>query len=455
MEIKRLVEVQRQYFNTGKTRSIGFRLQALDILKRTIKNMELEICQALYEDLGKSNTESYMAEVGMTLAEISHMQKYLRIYGAKKYVMTPLAQFPATSFKVAEPYGVVLVMSPWNYPFALTMEPLVDALAAGNTVILKPSAYAPSTSRVIKKLISACFKQAYVAVVQGGREVNSNLLEEKFDYIFFTGGKTVGHVVMEKAAAHLTPMTLELGGKSPCIVDSTADIPLAAKRIVFGKFLNAGQTCVAPDYILVHKSVEKQLLFYLKLAIENQFGTNPLNNSAYGHIINEKHFKRLMGLLKNENIVIGGGSDEKLKIQPTIVSKVTLKSPLMQEEIFGPILPVLTYTTKEEALKIIEANPTPLAFYLFSNSKQTQAYYLKHVRFGGGCINDTIIHLATSAMPFGGTGQSGMGGYHGKTGFDTFSHYKSIVKKSNKLDLPMRYQPYNQFKNIIIRLFLH
>lgn len=455
MDTKKLAAIQHLYFDTGKTRSLTFRLHALERLKNGIKRMENDILQALKEDLGKSPTEGYMTEIGMVLSEISHMEKYLRFYAAKKYVWTPVAQFCSVSYKVPEPYGVVLVMSPWNYPFMLTMAPVIDAIAAGNTAVIKPSAYAPATSAVIAKLVSKCFRPEYLAVVQGGRDVNQDLLEQKFDYIFFTGGKTVGRLVMEKASAHLTPVTLELGGKSPCIVDATADLKLAAKRIVFGKFLNLGQTCVAPDYLLVHHEVKKKLIKYICREIKAQLGSEPMNHPEYGRIVNEKHFKRLLGLLENQKIIVGGESDARqLKIAPTVVDGVTLDNPLMGEEIFGPILPVMTYRTREEARKIIQANATPLALYLFTNSRKSREYFTKNIRFGGGCINDTIIHLATSHMGFGGTGESGMGSYHGKAGFETFSHYKSIVDKKNWIDLPMRYHPYSSLKDCMIRLFL-
>ena len=416
--------------------------------------MEDEICQALQKDLGKSATESYMTEIGMVLSEIRHMQKYLKLYAAKTYVMTPLAQFPATSYKVAEPYGVVLVMSPWNYPFMLAMEPVVDAIAAGNTVVIKPGNAAPKTSAVIKKLVEACFKKQYMAVVIGDRVVNQKLLDQKFDYIFFTGGKKVGRFVMEKAAAHLTPVTLELGGKSPCIVDPGADIRMAARRIVFGKFLNEGQTCVAPDYVLVHQSIKRPLIKAICKEIDSQYGNAYFENAEYPHMINEVHFNRVMNLLKGAHIIKGGKCNQSLKIEPTVVDGITMKHPLMQEEIFGPVLPILTYKTCEEAVQMIRQNETPLALYLFTSSSRSKKYFLQNVRFGGGCINDTIIHLATSYMGFGGTGQSGVGSYHGKAGFDTFTHRKSIVDKKTWLDLPLRYHPYNGLKDKIIRKFM-
>ena len=353
------------------------------------------------------------------------------------------------------PYGVVLIMSPWNYPFMLTMDPLTDALAAGNTVVLKPSAYSPHTSAVIEKIISSCFDSSYVAVISGGREENQCLLREAFDYIFFTGSQAVGKEVLRQAAEHLTPVTLELGGKSPCIVDRTANIPLAAKRIVFGKFLNCGQTCVAPDYLYCEASVKDRLVQAIGKEIRAQFGERPLDNENYGKIINQKHYRRLAGLIDREKVVFGGGLEEgRCRIEPTVMDNVTWEDPVMGEEIFGPILPVLTFKTLEEAAAQVNSRPHPLALYLFTSDKQHVRYVTSRCQFGGGCVNDTIIHLATSAMGFGGVGASGMGAYHGKVGFDTFSHHKSIVDKKTWLDLPMRYQPYQPFKEKLVRMFL-
>lgn len=454
MKIEEIIQLQRCFFRTGMTRKTAYRKNCLKLLREAIVRMEPEIMAALKEDLGKSASESYMTEVGMTMAELSYMEKNIHRLVRRRFVPTPLAQFCAESYEVAEPYGVVLIMSPWNYPFMLTMEPVIDAIAAGNTVVIKPSAYAPATSRVIAELIRSCFSAKFAAVVEGGREVNQDLLEQEFDYIFFTGGKTVGRLVLEKAAKYLTPVTLELGGKSPCIVDETADLKLAAKRIVFGKYLNLGQTCVAPDYLLVQEDVKEKLIVFLKKAIVSQFGKDALKNPSYGKIINEKHFKRLNGLLEGADIIFGGKNDGKSRISPTLVDHVTLKDPLMGEEIFGPILPILTYKSREEALKIIRENPTPLAAYIFTTNHENRDFFMNNVRYGGGCVNDTIIHLATSYMGFGGTGSSGMGAYHGKKGFDTFTHYKSIVDKKNFMDLPFRYQPYRTWKDKLIRMFL-
>ncbi|MGN1143627.1 MAG: aldehyde dehydrogenase family protein, partial [Anaerovoracaceae bacterium] len=359
------------------------------------------------------------------------------------------------SFEVKEPYGVVLVMAPWNYPFMLLMEPLAGAIAAGNCVVAKPSAYSPNVSAVIATIIREALPAGLVEVVEGGRAENQELLDQKFDYIFFTGGVRVGQLVLEKASAHLTPVTLELGGKSPCIVDQTANIRLAAKRIVFGKYLNAGQTCVAPDYILVQESVKDELVKYLKFYISVMLGEQPLKNPDYPKIINEKHFDRIMGLLEGEKAIVGGKGDRShLKIEPTVLVDVTADSPVMQEEIFGPVLPVLTFRYLSSAETFINERPKPLALYLFTKNRKTEKRILKNVSFGGGCINDTIIHLATSRMGFGGVGGSGMGSYHGRYSFETFTHTKSIVKKYCWMDLPMRYHPYTFWKELLVRIFM-
>jgi len=391
----------------------------------------------------------------MTLAELSFVERRLSRWAAKHPVLTPLAQFHARSFTVANPYGVVLVMSPWNYPFMLTMEPLIGALAAGNCVVLKPSAYAPATSRIIRELISECFPPEYVAVVEGGRKENQALLEQRFDYIFFTGGVTVGREVMRKAAEHLTPISLELGGKSPCIVDSTAKLDLAAKRLAFGKLLNCGQTCVAPDYLLIDRKVKDEFLSHLKKHIASMIGEDALDNENYVRMVSRRHYDRVMGLIDPEKVVFGGrGNPDTLHIQPTILDRVTADDPVMLEEIFGPVLPVIAYDSIDEAVAFINGHEHPLALYLFSEDRATQDRFLHAVPFGGGCINDTIIHLATSRMGFGGVGQSGMGSYHGKKSFDTFSHEKSIVHKSTWLDLPFRYMPYTKAKDMLVRFFL-
>lgn len=454
-EIRQILEKQHRIFREGATLPVSFRLSQLQKLKDGIRRYEEKLDRALEADLGKSRMESYMCEIGLTLSELTWMQKHLRSLVREKRVSTPLAQFAARSFRSPSPYGTVLIMSPWNYPVLLTLEPLIDAIAAGNTVVIKPSAYAEHTSAVLKEMLKECFPSEYVAVVTGGRAENKALLEQRFDKIFFTGGKTVGREVLRHAAEYLTPVTLELGGKSPCIVDKSAKIPLAAKRIVFGKYLNCGQTCVAPDYILCDRTVSDELILALQKEITAQFGEDPLKNPDYGKIINRKHYDRIMGLIDPDKVVCGGcGDGQSLRIAPTIMKNVTFSDTVMGEEIFGPVLPILTYDTLEEAINIVEEHPHPLALYLFSEDKGAQKKVLELCHFGGGCINDTIIHLATSAMPFGGVGESGMGGYHGKTGFETFSHFRSIVDKKTWMDLPIRYQRYSRMKERLLRVFL-
>lgn len=477
-EIRTILSRQREYFATGATLSREFRAEQLGKLKASLQRHEAGLNDALQQDLGKSRMESYMCEIGLTLSELTWMQKHLRGLMREKKVPTPLSQFAARSFRSPSPYGTVLIMSPWNYPVLLTLAPLIDAIAAGNTAVVKPSAYAPATASVLKIILEECFPVEYVAVITGGRAENQTLLQQRFDMIFFTGGKTVGREVLRSAAENLTPVTLELGGKSPCIVDATAKIPLAARRIVFGKYLNCGQTCVAPDYILCDGQIRDQLVEAIQTEIIRQFGADPLQNPDYGKIINEKHFHRLLGLMDAEKIVCGGQYDEKtLRIAPTVMMDVDWTDAVMGEEIFGPILPVLTHNAEKSvaqndccgkasgthvasgdfvdwAIRCVEEHPHPLALYFFSEDKKAQRRILDHCHFGGGCINDTIIHLATSAMPFGGVGESGMGGYHGRAGFETFSHYRSIVDKKTWMDLPIRYQKYDEKKERMLRLFL-
>ena len=454
-EIKDILQQQNHFFSSGKTIQAEFRLKQLESLKEAMIRHEADLAAALKEDLGKSRMESYMCEIGLTLSELTWMQKHLRNLMRSKRVSTPAAQFAAKSFRSPSPYGTVLIMSPWNYPVLLTLDPLIDAIAAGNTAVVKPSAYAPCTFDVMKTMIEECFPAHYVAVVDGGRAENQALLQQRFDMIFFTGGKTVGREVLRHAAEYLTPVTLELGGKSPCIVDSTAKIRLAAKRIVFGKYLNCGQTCVAPDYILCDKRIRDELITAILAEIEKQFGKEPLKNPNYGKIINEKHFERILGLINGEKLVYGGQSEpESLRIAPTVLNNITWDDAVMGEEIFGPLLPILTFDTLDEALDTVESHPHPLALYFFSEDKAAQKKVLDTCRFGGGCINDTIIHLATSDMPFGGVGESGMGSYHGRVGFETFSHYRSIVDKKTWMDLPIRYQKYTGLKEKMMRMFL-
>lgn len=455
MKIDKIMENQRTFFNTGRTKKLGFRLEALNRLESSVKAHEQEIFQALKKDLNKSSFESYMTEVGMTLAELSYVKKHLPFWEGKKRKLSPLAQFPSESFTMREPYGVVLVMAPWNYPFMLCMEPLIGAIAGGNCSVVKPSAYAPAVSKILATIVEEVFPKKYVTVVEGGREENTLLLEQRFDYIFFTGGVTVGKMVMEKAAENLTPVTLELGGKSPCIVTEDAKLSLAAKRLVFGKYLNSGQTCVAPDYLLVSEKVKEELLAWIVFWIEKMLGKESLENPDYPKMINEKHYQRVMNLMVGEKISCGGyGNTETLQITPTVLEEVSWDSPIMQEEIFGPVLPVVTYKTLEEAIEKVKNREKPLALYLFTESRSIQKKVLRELSFGGGCVNDTIIHLATSRMGFGGVGGSGMGSYHGKKSYETFTHEKSIVKKSSYIDLPIRYMPYTRGKEKLLKLFL-
>lgn len=445
-DIKEILKAQRAFFASGKTLDAEFRTEAMKKLHDNIAANESAICAALKADLGKSKTESYMCEIGMTLEELSYMIKHTKAFSRRQKKHTPLAQFCSSTYVLPVPYGTVLVMSPWNYPFQLSLEPLVDAVAAGNTVVLKPSAYSPATSELLAKIIGETFPPEYVTTVLGGREENAALLEEKFDYIFFTGSKNVGRLVMRKASEHLTPVTLELGGKSPCIVDETANLAVAAKRIAFGKYLNVGQTCVAPDYLLIQKSVKAEFLSLFEKTVKEMFG-DAMNNDAYGKIINKKHFERVRSLIDKDKIYFGGKSDEStLKIEPTVLDNVTLDDAVMQEEIFGPILPVLTFESEKDIFDTVAHISEPLAFYLFSSDKARIKRLTEGIGFGGGCINDTIIHLATSEAGFGGYGESGMGSYHGKAGFDTFTHYKTIVDKKTFIDIAVRYQPYTEKK---------
>lgn len=455
-EIKDLLEKQRIYYRSGATMPVEDRIRQLKKLYNTIKLREKEINAALKEDLGKSDFEGYMCETGFAMSEISYMIRHTSRFARKKRVHTPLAQFASNSYTVPMPYGNVLIMSPWNYPFLLTIGPLCNAIAAGNTAIIKPSAYSKATSLVVEKLIKECFSPEYVAVVTGGREENKALLQQKFDFVFFTGSQGVGKEVLRHTAEHLTPAVLELGGKSPCIVEESANLSLAAKRIVFGKFLNCGQTCVAPDYVLCHKTVKDQFLKEVKEQIRRQYGEHPLENKDYGRIINEKHFARLCGLMDAKKIVYGGEKkEETCQIAPTIMDSVTEADAVMGEEIFGPILPILTYEDFDCMIEQIKKKEKPLALYLFSENKKHMDRVTKEVAYGGGCINDVVIHLATSEMGFGGVGESGMGAYHGKVGFETFSHRKSVVDKKTWIDLPIRYQPYvHPIHEKLLRWFL-
>ncbi len=456
MAIEEILKSQRAFFASGKTLPVSFRIEMLKKLYNAVKENEAELHRALQADLGKSDFEGFMCEVGLSLTEISYMIKHVKRFAKKKTVYTPLPQFASHSFKKPSPYGNVLIMSPWNYPVLLTIDPLTDAIAAGNTVVVKPSAYSPETSKVLSKMLSGIFPEEYVAVVTGGRQENAALLDQKFDMVFFTGSQAVGKEVLRKCAEHLTPAVLELGGKSPCIVDDSAKIKLAAKRIVFGKYLNCGQTCVAPDYILCAASVKDALVRELKVQIKKQYGALPMCNPDYGKIVNERHFERLCGLIEPDKVACGGKSNVKtLQIEPTVLDGVSFEDAVMGEEIFGPILPILTYERFEDVFEILRDRQKPLALYIFSENKKHIRAILDKASFGGGCVNDVVIHLATSEMGFGGVGESGMGTYHGRLGFEAFSHTKSIVDKKTFMDLPMRYQPYNRgVYGKLLRMFL-
>ncbi len=455
-EIQTLLNKQREYYRSGETIPVSFRIQQLKKLYATVQKYEKEICDALKADLGKSHYEGFMCESGLVLTEISYMIKHVKKFSKKKRVGTPLAQFPSSSYTQAVPRGNVLIMSPWNYPFLLTIDPLANAIAAGNTAIVKPSAYSPATSAIVEKIIRECFSPVYVAVVTGGRAENTALLDQKFDMVFFTGSQAVGKEVLKHTADRLTPVVLELGGKSPCIVDSSANIELAAKRIVFGKYLNCGQTCVAPDYILCEKSVKDRFVTEVIAQIKKQYGENPLENPDYGKIINQKHFTRLCGLIDKDKVVAGGNVNEaSCQIAPTVMDNVTEADAVMGEEIFGPIMPILTFDSFDSVIDDLKGKDKPLALYIFSSDKKHIKRVTTELSYGGGCVNDVIIHLATSNMGFGGVGESGMGSYHGKTGFDAFSHIKSIVDKKTWLDLPMRYPPYtSKLYEKLLHMFL-
>lgn len=451
-EILEVLERQRQFFLTGKTREFAFRKQALKKLRANILDMKEEIFEALKKDLNKSEEESYMTEVGLTLSEISYMLKKGRKFSRKKRVVLSMAQFPAKGYKMPVPYGNVLIISPWNYPFMLAIEPIVDAITAGNCVILKPSEISPNVSEVVKKLIEKTFERGFVDVVMGGKEECSFLLDQDFDYIFFTGSTRVGKIVMEKASQHFTPVTLELGGKCPCIVDKSADLKLTARRIVFGKFLNSGQTCVAPDFVYCDRTIKDKLIEELIQEIKRQYN-NALTSEDYPKMINAKQFNVMKAFIEKDKVIYGGECDEKtLKIEPTLISS-TFESEAMQDEIFGPILPIVTFDNLSECEENLRRFSKPLALYIFSRDKRVQKQIAINCDFGGGCINDTIMHIADPKLGFGGIKQSGIGSYHGKSGFDTFTHYKSIVKKA-KIDLPMRYHPISKIKYKIIKMFL-
>lgn len=441
--ISELVQKQREFFSTGKTQAIEFRQQKLQQLKQSLIDDESSIIEALKKDLGRANFETYLSEIRASKQEINYALKYLKKWTKTTKVSTPIEQFPANALICPQPRGVVLIISPWNYPLSLAMIPLIGAIAAGNCGIIKPSEMSPATSHIINEIIKKTFDSTYIAVIEGGSEISQQLLAQKFDYIFFTGSHSVGKIVMEAAAKQLMPVTLELGGKSPCIVDTKINLKETAKRIVWGKFINAGQTCVAPDYLLVNSQIKSELLPAIGQVITEFYGENPANSPDYARIISEKHFDRLSSFLREGKLVFGGQiSREDLYISPTIIEQVSVDQSLMQEEIFGPILPVLEYQSLEEAIAFINQRPHPLALYLFSNDKEQQQQVIENTISGGICINDTVMHLGVLGLPFGGIGNSGIGNYHGKASFDTFSHYKSILKRSFWLETNLRFPPY-------------
>ncbi|EFM08607.1 Aldehyde Dehydrogenase [Paenibacillus curdlanolyticus YK9] len=453
MQIYELLEHQRQLFASGRTRYFEERQHRLRELKAALKRHEPALLHALKQDLNKSELEAYSTEIGLVYHEINHTLKRLKRWMKPKRVRTPLTHLGSRSYIMAEPYGVALIIAPWNYPVQLSLLPLIGAVAAGNTVILKPSELAPNVAEALAAIIGEAFEPEWATAVLGGAEVSTTLLAEKLDYIFFTGSVKIGRAVMTAAASQLTPVTLELGGKSPCIVHKDADLALAAKRIAFGKFTNAGQTCVAPDYVYVHREVREQFVAHLAQAIQELYGQEPLHNPDYTHIISDRHFARLASFLSNGHPVVGGQVDpEQRCIAPTVLEGVNWQSPVMQEEIFGPILPLLSYKSIGEVYDAVLERPKPLALYLFSNSRVQQREVLQRLSFGGGCVNDTLLHFASPYLPVGGVGDSGIGRYHGANSFFTFSHQKSVLHQTTRFDIPFRYPTSRRGLAIIRRL---
>jgi aldehyde dehydrogenase (NAD+) len=445
----------RQFFDSGVTKETAFRLRQLQKLGDAIRRHESRIIEALHQDLRKSEFEAYATEIGFTLDSIGYMMKHLKRWMKPVKVQSPLHMFPSKSLIISEPYGTVLIIGPFNYPFQLLIEPLIGAIAAGNCAVLKPSESTPAVSAVIEELIKETFEPGYIRVVQGEKETTNLLIHAKFDYIFFTGSVPVGKIVMAAAAKQLVPVTLELGGKSPVIVDKTANLETAAKRIVWGKLINVGQTCIAPDYLLVHKEVAAELISLMKQSIRAFYGENPRSNPDYGRIVNERQLQRIAGMIERDRskIITGGTVEpEDLYIEPTLLYPATWSDAAMEDEIFGPVLPIIEFGRLEEAISSINQHPKPLALYLFTEDKQVEQQVLGSVSFGGGCVNDTISHVASSRLPFGGVGNSGIGGYHGKHSFDLFSHRKSIVKRSSKIDFGIVYPPYGNKIKLVRKL---
>jgi aldehyde dehydrogenase (NAD+) len=452
-DLEGIVDTQRGFFQSGETKELGFRLTQLRKLKEILEKNEKRIYNALHQDLGKPPMESYTGELGVLIVEINHALKHLNSWMRPRRAPTPITLFPSKSRIYQDPRGIVLIMGPWNYPFQLLLSPLVGVIAAGNCAVLKPSELALASSSLVAEMIAEAFSPEYITVIEGGREAGEGLLNQKFDYIFFTGGEKVGKIVALAAAKHLTPVTLELGGKSPCVVDKDASIDTSARRIVWGKFFNAGQTCIAPDYLLVQKSVKKELLDRMIHHIQQFFGTSPIESPDYARIVNSSHFDRLAGYLQADTIVTGGQTNRDQRyFAPTILEHVSMEDEIMKEEIFGPILPVLEYQNLNEAIEILKQRPNPLSFYLFTTNDAVQKRILKEVSFGGGCINNTLVHFTNPDLPFGGIGSSGIGAYHGQYSFETFSHRKSVVTTSLWIDLNLRYQPYLDKLKLIKKL---
>ena len=442
-QIVKLAAQQREYFRTGQTLDISYRLTALRALKAAIQRHERALTDALWTDLHKSYEEAYLTEISIVLGEIDNHISNLRSWASPVHRPTPLKMFPSRSRIVSEPLGCTLIIAPWNYPVQLLLNPLVGAISAGCTAILKPSPYVPTVAKVLEQIIADTFQSEYIATVQGNRDVNAALLAERYDLIFFTGSPALGRTVMAAAAKHLTPVVLELGGKSPCIVDYDADIATAARRIAWGKCLNAGQTCIAPDYLLVHSAVKERLIAALREEFKHLLGQNPQSAKHFVRIVNERSFDRLVGYFKDGDIVVGGETDRSERfIAPTVLDNVSPDSAVMQEEIFGPIFPVVTFNTTDEAIEFVTSREKPLALYYFGSSGK---HILRHTSSGGACINDTIMHIANENLPFGGVGNSGMSSYHGKNSFDVFSHQRAVVTTTTWIDLPFRYMPYKLF----------
>jgi aldehyde dehydrogenase (NAD+) len=433
--------------------NIQYRKETLIRLLFSIEENEIRIIEALYKDFKKPEFEAVLTETNYVIADLKDTIKNIKSWAKPKRVLPSILNFPSTDYIYSEPYGKVLVISPWNYPFQLALCPVVAAVAAGNSVVLKPSELTPNTSRIITEIISKVFSKNHVEVIEGGVEVSQNLLSQKWDYIFFTGSVPVGKIVAKAAAEFMTPVTLELGGKNPCIIDETANIKLAAKRIVWGKFINAGQTCIAPDYLLVQKKVKSELIAHLKQEITNAYSENPEASPDYTRIINTRNWERLNDLIEPKKVLFGGQKNsEDCYLAPTLIDENSLESPLMKDEIFGPILPILSYEKESELDTIISKYEKPLSLYVFTTKNKFAEQIIQKFSFGGGCINDTVIHFSNKRLPFGGVGHSGIGAYHGKLSFDTFSHKKAIVKKANWLDLPMRYAPYKGKLNSIRKI---